>query len=72
MYNYNELSLNLSGWTKCYDQPYSHITTTAELAACAGTICVFVGAKNSSNSTNIVLGAFGYSSVMYNRTPLLT
>ena len=44
MYNYNELSLNLSGWTKCYDQPYSHITTTAELAACAGTICVFVGA----------------------------
>ena len=72
LYNYNELSLNLSGYTKCYDQPYSHITTSAELAACKGSTWVFVGAKNSSTSTTIVLGAFGYSSAVYTTTSSTT
>ena len=72
LYNYNELSLNLSGYTKCYDQPYSHITTSAELAACKGSTWVFVGAKNSSTSTTFVLGAFGYSSAVYTTTSSTT
>ena len=69
LYNsYDELTLNLSGFTKCYDQPYSHITTSAELVACKGSTWVFVGGKNNSNSSTIVLGAFGYSSLVYTPT----
>ena len=66
--NYDELTLNLSGFTKCFDQPYSHITTSASLAPCKGSTWVFVGGKNSSNSSTIVLGAFGYSSLVYTPT----
>ena len=72
IYSYDELTLNLSGYTKCYDQPYSHVTTTTELAACNGSTWVFVGAKPSSSATNIVLGAFGYSSTVYTRTSSTT
>ena len=68
LYSYDEPTLALSGYTKCYDQPYSHITTSAELAACNGSTWVFVGAKNNINATNIVLGAFGYSSFVYTPT----
>ena len=53
----------------------SHTLTSQqsdELAACAGTNWVFVGAKNSRNSTTIVLGAFGYSSVVYTTTSSTT
>ena len=72
MYSYDEPTLSLSGYTKCYDQPYSHVTTSTELAACSGSIWVFVGAKPSSSATNIVLGAFGYSSAVYTRTSSTT
>ena len=68
LYKYDEPTLNLSGYTKCYDQPYSHVTTSAELAACKGSTWVFVGAKNNSNATIIVLGAFGYSSEVFTTT----
>ena len=72
IYSYDEPTLALSGYTKCYDQPYSHITTSAELAACKGSNWVFVGAKNNSNATNIVLGAFGYSSKVFTTTSSTT
>ena len=57
---------------KCYDQPYSHITTSAELAACTGTNVVFVGAKSNSSTTSIALGAFGLSSNVYTVTSSTT
>ena len=72
LYNYDEPTLYLNGFTKCYDQPYSNVTTSMELAACAGTNWVFVGAKNSSNSTTLVLGALGYSSTVYTTTSSTT
>ena len=72
IYSYDELTLNLSGYTKCYDQPYSDVTTTSDLAACKGSTWVFVGAKPSSSATNIVLGAFGYSSTVYTTTSSTT
>eukprot|EP00731_Ephydatia_muelleri_P016469 Em0009g893a len=59
MYNYNEGALALSGYVKCYDQPYSSYTTTRDLAACSDTQIVFVGAKSSNSSTVFAIGAFG-------------
>ena len=59
MYNYNEGALALSGYVKCYDQPYSSYTTTRDLAACNDTQIVFVGAKSSNSSTVFAIGAFG-------------
>ena len=59
MYNYSEGELALSGYVKCYDQPYSSYTTTRDLAACNDTQIVFVGAKSSNSSTVFAIGAFG-------------
>ena len=62
LYNYNETILLLSGFVKCYDQPYSSFTTKRDLDACYGSKVVFVGAK-SSNFT-IAIGAFGTNNVL--------
>ena len=59
MYSYSEGALALSGYVKCYDQPYSSYTTTRDLAACNDTQIVFVGAKSSYLSTVLAIGAFG-------------
>ena len=63
IYNYNEGALALSGYVKCYDQPYSSSTTTRDLAACNDTQIVFVGAKSSNSSTVFTIGTFGSSHV---------
>ncbi|KAL5505793.1 hypothetical protein EMCRGX_G007297 [Ephydatia muelleri] len=62
LYNYPENALIQKSFTKCYDQPYSHATTSADLANCMGSSLVFVGAKSSSGSNTFALGAFGVSS----------
>ena len=72
LYNRDEPSLIQNGFIKCYDQPYSHVTTTTELAACSGTNVVFVGAKSNSSTTTIALGAFGLSSNVYKVTSSTT
>ena len=63
VYNYSEGALALSGYVKCYDQPYSSSTTISDLAACNDTQIVFVGAKSSNSSTVFAIGAFGSSNV---------
>ena len=72
LYNRDEASLLQNGFIKCYDQPYSHITTSAELVPCNGTNVVFVGAKSNSSDTKIALGAFGLSSNVYTVTKSTT
>ena len=62
-YNYSEGALVLSGYVKCYDQPYSSATTDSDLAACNNTQIVFVGAKSSNLSTVFAIGAFGSSEI---------
>ena len=71
-YNLNETSLLQNGFVKCYDQPYSHITTSTELAACKGSSLVFVGAKASSSSGTISLGAYGTSTNVFTTTSSTT
>ena len=71
LYNYSEGALTLSGYVKCYDQPYSSYTTARDLAACNDSQIVFVGAKSSNSSTVFAMGAFGLSYVFratYSRT----
>ena len=63
IYNYSEEALALSGYVKCYDQPYSSSTTISDLAACNDTQIVFVGAKSSNSSTVFAIGAFGSPNV---------
>ena len=63
LYNYDENLLLLNGFVKCYDQPYSTPTTSSDLNTCNGSQFVFVGAKNSSLTTNFTIGAFGSSNI---------
>eukprot|EP00731_Ephydatia_muelleri_P005034 Em0002g1210a len=72
LYNYPENALIQKSFTKCYDQPYSHATTSADLANCLGSSLMFVGAKNSSSSNTFVLGAFGVSSNVLKTTSSAT
>ena len=51
---------------KCYDQPYSYVTTSSDFSACNG-IINFVGAKTSSSATTFAVGAFGLNSI-FSRT----
>eukprot|EP00731_Ephydatia_muelleri_P005029 Em0002g1205a len=68
VYNYLESTLVQKGFTKCYDQPYSHYTSSADLSACAGSEFVFVGAKSSANANVFSLGAFGASVNVFKNT----
>eukprot|EP00731_Ephydatia_muelleri_P016532 Em0009g956a len=71
VYNYSEGALALSGYVKCYDQPYSSYTTTRDLAACNDSQIVFVGAKSSNSSIVFAMGAFGLSYVLEGHIPEL-
>ena len=64
LYNYNESILLLSGFVKCYDQPYSSFTTSSDLDACNGSEVVFVGAKSSNFTKTIAIGTFGTTNVL--------
>ncbi|KAL5505796.1 hypothetical protein EMCRGX_G007301 [Ephydatia muelleri] len=68
VYNYLESTLVQKGFVKCYDQPYSHYTSSADLNACAGSEFVFVGAKSSSNANVFSIGAFGASVNVFKNT----
>ena len=68
VYNYMESILNTKGYIKCYDQPYSFSTSSAELAACSGSQYVFVGAKSTCDATNFAVGAYGLTSKVFNAT----
>ena len=68
VYNYLESTLVQKGFVKCYDQLYSHYTSSADLNACAGSEFVFVGAKSSSNANVFSIGAFGASVNVFKNT----
>ena len=68
VYNYLESTLVQKGFVKCYDQPYSHYTSSADLNACAGSEFIFVGAKSSSNANVFSIGAFGASVNVFTNT----
>ena len=68
VYNYTESSLNTKGYIKCYDQPYSFSTSSAELAACSGSQYVFVGAKSTCDAATFAVGAYGLTSKVFNAT----
>ena len=68
LYNYAESSLNAKGYIKCYDQPYSFSTSSAELAACSGSQYVFVGAKSTCDATTFAVGAYGITSKVFGTT----
>ena len=72
LYNYPENTLIQKSFTKCYDQPYSHSTTSADLANCQGSSLIFVGAKSSSGSNSFAMGAFGVSSNVLKTTSSVT
>ena len=63
LYNYDEAFLIANGFMKCYDQPYSANTKSADLDACSGSPVVFVGAKGSNLTTKFTIGAFGTSNI---------
>ena len=56
----------LNGWSKCYDEPYSDHTYPSSFSSCAigDGYYLFVGAKSSSSTENIHIGAYGPSSVI--------
>ena len=66
LYNYSESLLLLNGFVKCYDQSYSSFTSSRDLDACNGSQYVFVGAKTSSYSTHLAIGAFGTTKILAN------
>ena len=68
VYNYSESSVVEKGLVKCYDQPYNHSTSSADLNACAGSEFVFVGAKSSSIANVFSVGAFGASVNVFRNT----
>ena len=72
LYNYPENTLIQKSFTKCYDQPYSHSTTSADFANCQGSSLIFVGAKSSSGSNSFAMGAFGVSSNVLKTTSSVT
>ena len=61
--NYAENLLLLNGFVKCYDQPYSSLTTLSNLDACYGSKVAFVGAKVSTSANTFEIGAFGSTKV---------
>ena len=67
-YDYKESDLVQKGYVKCYEQPYSHATSSANLAACSGSEYVFVGAKTSKSASSFAIGAFGVTSNVFKTT----
>ena len=67
-YDYKESDLIQKGYVKCYEQPYSHATSSASLAACSGAEYVFVGAKTSKGASSFAIGAFGVTSNVFKST----
>eukprot|EP00242_Pyramimonas_sp_CCMP2087_P003010 CAMPEP_0198228726 /NCGR_PEP_ID=MMETSP1445-20131203/113749_1 /TAXON_ID=36898 /ORGANISM="Pyramimonas sp., Strain CCMP2087" /LENGTH=444 /DNA_ID=CAMNT_0043909145 /DNA_START=215 /DNA_END=1546 /DNA_ORIENTATION=+ len=68
-----EATITAGGWTICYDQPYTHQTTAADLTQCSslGTF-VLMGAKSSSGASNLTLLAAGASANALATTASLT
>ena len=48
-----------AGWTVCYDQPYSHATTEADLDGCSEKVWIMMAAKASSTAASLELLAAG-------------
>ena len=67
-YDYKESDLIQKGYVKCYEQPYSHATSSVSLAACSGSEYVFVGAKKSMGASSFAIGAFGVTSNVFKNT----
>ena len=68
LYDYKESDLIQKGYVKCYEQPYSHATSSASLAACSESEYVFVGAKKSMGASSFAIGAFGVTSNVFKNT----
>eukprot|EP00731_Ephydatia_muelleri_P005025 Em0002g1201a len=67
-YDYKESDLIQKGYVKCYEQPYSHATSSVSLATCSGSEYVFVGAKTSKGASSFAIGAFGVTSNVFKYT----
>eukprot|EP01084_Bolivina_argentea_P300406 517999_1 len=66
VHNYDVRYLVNNGWKCVYDKPYSHGTKTNELRRlCDENKDIFVGGYHKDNKNNIILGAFGPSSVVH-------
>ncbi len=66
VHNYDVGILLNNGWKCVYNKPYSHVTKTNELRVlCDEKMDIFVGGYNKNNKNNIILGAFGPSSVIH-------
>eukprot|EP01084_Bolivina_argentea_P103989 186252_1 len=64
LHNFDANELINNGWKCVYDKPYSHATKTNELRGlCGENKDIFVGGYHKDNKNNIILGAFGPSSV---------
>eukprot|EP00483_Globobulimina_turgida_P007570 UN07585 len=69
LHNYDAQILVINGWKCVYRKPYSYATTTDELKAlCGEDMDIFVGGFHKNNENNIILGAFGPSSVLHRFT----
>ena len=68
------IATNLDDWSTCYYQPYSDITSASDLLSCpiGDNYYVFVGAKETSASSTIYIGAYAYSSVLSTTTSSTT
>ena len=64
----------LNGWSICYNHPYSDATSTSDLLSCprGENHYIFVGAKETSASSTISIGAYASSSVLNTTTPSTT
>lgn len=71
LFYHDEASLIQNGFTKCYDQPYSYPTSSADFTSCNRFI-TFVGAKASSAQTYIDIGAFGLTKNIFAVSTSLT
>ena len=60
----------LAGWTKFYDKPYKHATSSSDLQVPSSAEYVFVGARSPDGT--ITLGAFGTRAAVLRATPLNT
>lgn len=68
VYNTLESYLLSNGMQKCYDKPYSSATYESSFDACQGASWVFVGAKSSSSTSQLFMGAFGLASDVFRYT----
>ena len=61
-----DIASNLDDWTICYNEPYSDITTTSDFSSCqtGDDYYIFLGARSSSSSSDIYVGAYAPSSVL--------